>query len=584
MSQSEWNPQPASGEWNSAANWSPAELPVSKAVFNSSSQTAITFSADHSASVESIEFSESATAYTFNFGPGKVPGLIITGQGVSNSSRCQQSFIVAATSSGHDNPQLLFTNNATAGTDDIYYCAGPIREQGYGGGVISFCDHARAGSARFKVWTGAEPPPQYRKENIPSTVGGEISFSDASSADRATFTIYGSLGIDGDTFANVVFHDTATAGKATFTNVGGTVAGGDGGNTQFYGSSSADHGVYNNWGATHEKANGGDVAFDSTSTGGEGYFYNYAAEMAGAYGGVTSFNNNPPYMDASQGASAGYGCYFNYGARQGEQGGGGHLEFSAKYGSPTGAEATIVNYGSAIANKSSAGHTIFSINLPSKYSPTAGNATIWNHPGSGEQGAAGYTEFSVYSNQNDSDSTCENFPTAGSATIFNLGGCTSGAAGGYTVFSGQSTAGSASLIAYGGTNGGYGGRIVFYDQSVGGSAKVCLFDDAELNIAYHTGDLTIGSLEMTGGVIVTQLGSQMPALSIAGALYVNSTQVSFHLDKLKNGGFAFNTPYTLLTCSELCHMTAERFRANSIDGVEPSFAIVGNTLQVTFVQ
>ncbi|WP_296060241.1 hypothetical protein [uncultured Amphritea sp.] len=584
MSQSEWKTQPATGEWNTADNWNTAEVPAAKAVFEGSSQTVITFAADSDAAVENVEFSADATAFTFIFGPGKVPGLTITGQGISNLSRKQQSFIVASTSSGHDNPQLVFTNHATAGTDDIYYCVGPISEQGYGGGVISFCDNARAGTARFKVWTGAEPPPQFRKENIPSTVGGEVSFSNSSSADSANFTIYGSLGIDGDTFANVVFHDTATAGKATFTNVGGTVSGGDGGNTQFYGSSSADHGVYNNWGATHEKANGGDVAFDSIATGGHGHFYNHAAEVAGGYGGVTSFNNNPPYMEASQGASAGNGSYFNYGARQGEQGGGGHLEFSARYGSPTGADATIVNYGSAIESKSSAGHTIFSINQPTRYFPTAGNAKVWNHPATGVKGAAGFTEFSVYSSTSDGDAGSENIPTAGNATFFNLGGCTPEAGGGYTVFSGTSSAGSATLIAYGGTNGGYGGRIAFYDASVGDSAKVCLMGDGELDIGYHTAGVTIGSLEMTGGVIATQLGAEVPALTVEGELSVKSSHVTFRLGKQKKGGFAFNKSYTLLTCTALSGLTPELFRANSIDGVEPDFAIVGNELQVTFTQ
>ncbi|GAB3094701.1 hypothetical protein [Pseudomaricurvus hydrocarbonicus] len=583
MSESTWKTQPATCEWNTASNWSSEEVPADTAIFAESSQSAITFATDSNASVKQIEFNEHSTAYTFTFGPGKTPGLTVTGEGVSNVSRKQQSFIVAATSSGHDNPQLVFTNTATAGSEDMYYCAGPIGEQGYGGGVISFCDNARAGSARFKVWTGAQPPPQFRKEDTPSTVGGEVSFSNSSTADSANFTIYGSLGIDGDTFANVVFHDTATAGKATFTNVGGTVSGGDGGNTQFYGNSNADHGVYNNWGATHEKANGGDVAFDSTASGGYGHFYNHAAVVAGGYGGVTSFNNNPPSMDAAQGASAGNGSYFNYGARQGEQGGGGHLEFSARYGSPTAADATIVNYGSAIENKSSAGHTIFSINQPTQYFPTAGNAKVWNHPAAGEGGAAGFTEFSVYGKETGGD-VSRQFPTAGGATLFNLGGCTANAGGGYTVFSGNSSAGCATLIAYGGTHGGYGGRIAFYDESVGDNAKVCLFDDGELDIGYHTSGVTIGSLEMTGGVIATQLGKETPCLTVEGDVAIKSSHVSFRFDTQKSGGFSYNQPYTLLRCSALTELNPECFRGSSINGVEPGFSIVGHELQVTFTK
>jgi hypothetical protein len=573
MMTSTWNTQPATGEWNTADNWSPSGVPADTATFAASSQTAINFSASGEATVESIEFADNASAYIFTFGPCTTPALTITGQGVTNCSKRQQSLVVAATSSGYKNPQLKFVNSATAGGSDMFYSAGPISEQGYGGGVICFCDNSTAGSAAFKAWTGAAAPPEH------NTVGGEVSFCDASSAGTARFAIYGSLGADGDTFGNVVFHDTATAANATFTNAGGTVSGGDGGNTQFYGNSIAAYGMYYNWGGTHSKANGGDVAFDGTANGGYGSFHNYAAKVADAYGGVTSFNNNPPHM-TTQGASAGNGAYFNYGAREGEQGGGGHLEFSAKYGSPTAANARIVNYGSAIESKSSAGHTIFSINLPTDYFPTAGNGTFWNHPGVTEQGAAGFTEFSVYG----SGGGGSNVPTAGEGTFFNLGAYAYKATGGYTVFSGTSSAGNATLIAYGGTHGGYGGRIVFYGESSGGSAKVQLFGNGELDIGDHTKGVTIGALDLTGGIIVTQLGTKTTNLTVSGELTLNSTYANFSFGKQDNGGFAFNTTYTILTNANLPRFTAAQFSGNSIEGVAPTFSIVGNDLQVNFVQ
>ncbi len=573
MANSTWNTQAASGDWDTAANWSPAEIPSDTACFAASNQTAITFSAPDVVSVNTIEFAEDAPAYTFTFGPSTVPALTIAGQGISNGSKKQQSFIVAATSSGYKTPQLKFSNAATAGTSDMFYCAGPVSEQGYGGGVISFCDTSNAGAASFKVWTGAAAPPEH------NTVGGEVSFSDASSAQSARFTIFGSLGADGDTFGNVVFHDTATAANATFTNVGGTVSGGDGGNTQFYGTSTAAYGVFDNWGGTHSKANGGDVAFDTTADGGHGYFYNHAAKAAGAYGGVTSFNNNPPHV-SPQGASAGNGTYFNYGARDGEEGGGGHVEFSAKYGSPTAANARIINYGSTLASKSSAGHTIFSISLPTDYFPRAGNGTFWNHPGESEGAAAGFTEFSVFG----SGSPGSNVPTADNATLINLGGYSDKATGGYTQFSGPTSAGNAILIAYGGTRGGYGGRVVFYDQASGGSASVELFGNGTLDIGNHTQGVTIGALALTGGIITTQLGTQTPCLTVSGALTLNSSQTSFSFWKKEGGGFAFNTPYTVLTCAGLSALSPSQFTGNSIDGVAPVFAIVGNDLQVIFLQ
>ncbi|MGI1670262.1 MAG: hypothetical protein K6L74_08045 [Neptuniibacter sp.] len=570
MDQATWKDEPENNEWNNSLNWSPSE-PTACANFGFSNKTELMFSASQSAEIKSIQFSDDATAFTFLFRSSSAPSLIISGDGIHNLSSKRQSFIVAATSSGFKDPQLQFINSASAGDCSAFYSAGPESKQGYGGGVISFCDTATAGSASFKVWTGAGIPPKH------STVGGEVSFSNNSSAGNAHFSIYGTLGTDGDTFGNVVFHDDSTAANANFTNVGGTVSGGDGGNTQFYGNSTAAHGIYNNWGGTHNKANGGDVAFDATTDGGNGYFYNHAAKAAGAYGGVTSFNNNPPYMK-TEGASAGHGTYFNYGARSEEEGGGGHLEFSAKYGSPTAASASITNYGSSIPQKSSAGHTIFSINLPTEYFPTAGQAHISNHPASTKNGAAGFTEFSIFGNGTAGDKV----PTAGNATLINLGGYIDQAAGGYTVFSGQSNAGNATLIAYGGSNGGYGGRIVFYDNALGGQAKVQLSGNAELDISNHNKGISLDTLEISGGTINIELGKRVNKLVLTRGLTLNSNAVCFDFKIKEGGGFNFEQQYTVMTCDNLADFNSKQFKAKSIDGVIPSFSITGNDLNVCF--
>ena len=142
-----WNTRPTSGDWNTVANWSSSETPTKTATFSASSQTAITFSPTGEATAQNIEFADNAPAYTFTIGPCATPALTVTGQGITNRSRSQQSFVVAATSSGYKDPQLKFINSATAGGADMYYCAGPQTEQGYGGGVICFCDNATAGSA-----------------------------------------------------------------------------------------------------------------------------------------------------------------------------------------------------------------------------------------------------------------------------------------------------------------------------------------------------------------------------------------------------------------------------------------------------
>jgi hypothetical protein len=582
-----WKPASTSGTtqkayWGVTENWTPQGVPTSQAFFGEADYTVVGFlDTDCVTTIDSIEFDDNALGYTFCFDSQNKPGLTIQGDGVLNSSGVQQSFVISARSSGYSDPQLVFKNKATAGGDDLYYCVGPENDQDYGGGVLNFQNQSNAGSARFKVWTGAGVPPKKG-----STVGGEVAFSNDSSAESARFVIYGTLGTDGDTFGNVVFHDTSTAANAFFENIGGTVSRGDGGNTQFYGTSTAANGIFYNYGGTHSKANGGDVAFDTQADGAQGTFHNYAAPAKGAYGGVTSFNNNWPYVDDPIAASAGNGYYINYGARQGQLGGGGHLSFSAKYGSPTAANAVVENYGSTIDAKSSAGHTIFSVDLSAKstakYFPTAGNATIYNHSGEGKGNAAGYTAFSVYNESATETAAAGYVPTAAKATIVNYGGNSDGTIGGYTVFSNNTTAGEATLIAHGGTEGGYGGKIAFYDDACGSNANIVLDGNGELELGYHTGDVGCGTLTLTGGFISVQIGTEATGLSVAGELTMHSSSTTFSFWSEGEQNPVAGKAYKLLTASNLSQFDASNFKGNAVNDLEPQFNIVGNELQVSF--
>lgn len=577
MSASTWNAQPGSGDWDTAGNWTPLGIPTTQACFGDSSQTLIGFSQAAGSTVGSIAFAAGAPGYTFWFGAPSPssPTLEINGAGVSNASMSQQSFIVAATSAGYQSPQLRFSNRASAGAANNFYCAGPASVQDAGGGVIRFVGHSSAGTARFMAWTGAGTPPKSG-----STVGGEISFGDFASAESASFVIHGSLGSDGDTFGNAVFHDQSTAASASFTNIGGTVPTGDGGNTQFYDHSSAASAHFHNQGGSCGQANGGDVAFDDTADAGHGHFYNYAAPAQGAYGGVTSFNNNPKPV-AVGGASAGSGHYFNFGARHGEQGGGGHTEFTAKYGCPSAANGCFHNYGSDIGSSSSAGHTIFSIKQPSSYFPTAGSASFYNHPAALAGGAAGYTEFTVYTSSQAGASQAGaggQMPTAAQGRFYNLGAYQSGAAGGYTLFANGASAGNAVLLAYGGTQGGGGGRIVFRYGASGGTASVYLADNAELDLSEQGGALGLANLDLAGGTLRVTLGANPTSLSLSGQLALRgSTSFAF-----QDGGISAGTPYTLLSAPNLADFSAAQFNGNPVAGLAPTFAIVGNALQVTF--
>lgn len=581
-SNANWTAQPSSGDWNTAANWTPAVVPTGTATFAASANTGIGFAAGSSATVSAIVFTSGAPNYTLTFSNAApaAPALTISGAGITNNSGATQQVVVASSAQNYRQAQLKFTNAATAGGPEMVYRVGPATPDASGGGVIGFSGNSTAGSALFIVTTGAGTPP---KTN--STVGGEVSFSDSSSAGTAQFTIYGSTSTtDGDTFGNAVFHDNATAANAVFTNQGGTVTGGDGGNTQFYDSAAAASGLFHNRGGTVSGANGGDVAFDGTSTAGSGHFHNYAATAAKGNGGVTSFNNNYPSMPANAGATAGNGLFYNYGATAAGQGGG-HTFFTGKYGSGSGGSGTFVNYGSAVGGGSSsnAGHTVFSISLPPEhgvYCPDAGNGVFWNLPGTAAGAPGGNTQFTVYADPG-TPITGSKGPTAGNATCINLGGVTQGALGGKTVFSGTSSAVNAHLIAQPGFNGGGGGSIGFTDQSSGGAATVSLVGNGTLDISSHSPPgLTIGKLELAGGIIATTVGTSPSCLAITGSLTILAGPVAF---AFKSGsGFAPNTPYTILTAPNLSSFAVNLFTGNPLNQGTPTFKIVGNQLQVTF--
>src|SRR5262245_48247370 len=81
---STWAAQPATGEWSTATNWDPADVPTSTAAFGASSRTGIVFSANSSATVGDIVFAAGAPSYTFTFSSPApdTPALTITGSGL----------------------------------------------------------------------------------------------------------------------------------------------------------------------------------------------------------------------------------------------------------------------------------------------------------------------------------------------------------------------------------------------------------------------------------------------------------------------------------------------------------------------
>ena len=626
-------------EWTSAENWSDGAVPSATAVFQSESAVrVVAFPYGSSSVIDIIWFNDGAPGMQFKFNfpvAEKTPALKIAGTGVISESKVQQKFVVASSAKGYDYPQLEFTNNASAGNGSVLYQAGPTTPDSAGGGVIRFLKNSNAGSAAFVVTTGAGTPP--RKD---STVGAEVSFADTASASSGTFTIWGSTSLtDGDTFGNVVFHGHATAENAAFINKGGTVPGGDGGNTQFYNNSNSGNGTFHNEGGTKygqlsvikdgkivpktiakdgktepamQGANGGDVAFDGTATGAHGKFHNYPGVVEGANGGVTSFNNNPPNMDTDHptGADAGYGMYNNYGASETNCGGGGHTYFTAKHGSPSAAYGTFNNYGSSVAKSSSAGHTVFSITEGtdgtstsygdakptgkpgSVYFPTAANGTFWNHSAATKEGAAGYTEFTVYPAWGSTGSVSSNgkenpyadrVPTAGNGTFHNLSGKIEGAAGGVTKFYKTSRAGSSTLIAYG-DGAGEAGQIEFGDDALGESASIQLHDGGVLSLSYLNTVLSVETLSVVkSGEVRMHVGSRTTALELLGQLSMSADAVLYFSFYVEEGVEPEHT-FQILRASNLSDFSPDQFKGYEVQGMEAHFEIEGDVLHVTFTE
>jgi hypothetical protein len=114
----EWDIDPISGDWNTAANWTPNGIPngpADIATFGLSNTTDVSISAN--TEVNSIIFTPAATnPYTITASPGLT--LTISGVGITNNSGVRQNFVTAVDGAGNRG-QIVFTNSATAGTSSI---------------------------------------------------------------------------------------------------------------------------------------------------------------------------------------------------------------------------------------------------------------------------------------------------------------------------------------------------------------------------------------------------------------------------------------------------------------------------------
>jgi len=201
-----WNLNPTNGDWNTAANWTPATVPngaADTATFGVSNLTNITgFSMGFD--LGSIVFEPGASAYTI--GPGLHHSMTLEGAGIINNSGITQNLVVAnssalgfnGSSSAGSNMQiivpgqiddttdggagqLVFNDNSSAG-DGVYICQGAAINIG-GGGQVSFDYKATAGISTFILQGGL----------VPGARGAHMTITSASSLGSPTIIVEGGV-------------------------------------------------------------------------------------------------------------------------------------------------------------------------------------------------------------------------------------------------------------------------------------------------------------------------------------------------------------------------------------------------------
>jgi autotransporter-associated beta strand protein len=271
-----WKANPTSGDWNTAANWTPPTVPngpADTATFAASNITGVSLSAD--TEVNGIAFNAGASAFTITVSASTSTSsqLTISGVGITNNSGIAQNFAITTVSNFVAN--LVFTNSATAGSGTFF--------------TINRNPAA--------VW-----------------------FFDASTAGNGTFTNSGGVARGGDG-GGTIFLNGATADNGTFTINGGAVRGAHGGFVQFVHHSSAGNGSFTTSGGGARDADGGNVTFVNSTTGGNGTFTVNGAAVSGAHGGRIYFGGNSTAYAATIIANDGLGegglIFFTDGARGG---------------------------------------------------------------------------------------------------------------------------------------------------------------------------------------------------------------------------------------------------------------------------
>jgi autotransporter-associated beta strand protein len=262
-----WNLNPTSGDWNTAANWTPATVPngaSETATFDVSNRTALSVTAN--TEVDSILFSPGASAFAIT----TTQKLIFSGTGITNNSGIEQNFAVVP-----GEGKIFFFNSATAGDGITFTQLG-------GGGFTTgtnFHDQSSAGSATF-INEGGDIP-------------GGTWFYDTSTAANGTFFNQAGAGNGGAT----LFVGSATAGSATLICESGSATATIQGFTTFFQHSSAGSATIILNGASVANVSNAGVAFVMNSRAENATIVANGGTVSDALGGRILFWEGTPSAD-----------------------------------------------------------------------------------------------------------------------------------------------------------------------------------------------------------------------------------------------------------------------------------------------
>jgi autotransporter-associated beta strand protein len=473
----QWNLNPISGDWNTAANWTPMTVPngpTDIATFDLSNIAGVSISAN--TEVNAIAFTPAATnPYTITASPGLT--LTIGGVGITNNTGSTQNFVTAVDGTG-SRGQIIFTNSAAVGGSTTFTNNGASVNGNLPAGTW-FLATSSAGNGTFVNEGGAVSGNSLFQ-------GGFTAFVDSSTAGDGSFTNDGGIGGVG---GQILFFNTSNGGNGTFINNAGNETGA-GGYTEFFDSSSAGNGTFMNQTGTGFF---GYTRFSGISTAGNGVFVNDGATITNLInGGQTSFN------DAS---TAGEATITNNGSLASNAGFGKTLFFYNSIAD----SATIVNDGGTVSGAYGGLTEFFAF----AGNPAAGSATIINKGAAVSGAYGGLTDFSSF------DGT----PTAGSAILVANGGL-NGGGGGMISFEGNSTGGTSRIEVFGNGN---------LDISGHDSPGVTIGSiEGDGNAFLGTNNLTVGSNNLSttfSGAIqdggfggsLTKIGTRMLILTAANA-------------------------------------------------------------------